>query len=61
MMLWILLINWFSDISFAQGSVATRVRCGEIFNNRFTANSLTIVTVKEVKKIGKYLMKLCLE
>ena len=50
MMLWILLINWFSDISFAQGSVATRVRCGEIFNNRFTANFLQIVTVEECRK-----------
>jgi len=50
MMLWISLINNFSDISFSQGSVATCLRCGGIFNNRFSANFLQIVTVKEFQK-----------
>ena len=50
MMLWISLINLFSDISFSQGSVVTRLRCGGIFNNRFIANFLHIVTVKEFQK-----------
>jgi len=41
----------FSDISFfSQGSVATRLRCGGIFNNHFIANFLQIVTVKEFQK-----------
>jgi len=31
-------------------SVATRLRCGGIFNNRFIANFLQIVTVKEFQK-----------
>ena len=50
MMLWISLINSFSDISFSQGSVATRLRFGGIFNNRFIANFLQIVTLKKIKK-----------
>jgi len=37
-------------MSFSQGSVATRLRCGGIFNNRFIANFLKIVTVKEFQK-----------
>ena len=35
-----------SDIS--QGSVATLVRCGEIFNVDFIANLLTSLPVKEL-------------
>ena len=50
MMLSISLINFWSDISFSQGSVATRLRYGGIFNNCFIANLLQIVTVKEFQK-----------
>jgi len=46
----ILLINYFSDISFSQGNVATRLRCGGIFSDRFIANFQQIVTVKEFRK-----------
>ena len=60
-MLWISLINEFSDISFSHGSVATRLRCGGICNNHFIANFLQIVIVKEFQKIGQYLTKLCLK
>jgi len=49
-MLWISPINYFSDISFSQGSVATCLRCGGIFNNHFIANFLQIVTVEEFQK-----------
>jgi len=48
-MLWISLINKFSDISFSQCSVATCLRCGGMFNNRFIANFLQIVRVKNFK------------
>jgi len=44
------LISDFYDISFSQGSVAMRLRCGGICNNRFIANFLQIVTVKEFQK-----------
>jgi len=50
MMLWISPINLFSAISFSQGSVATRLRRGGIFDTRFVANFLQIVTVKEFQK-----------
>ena len=51
MMRWILLINkLFSDINISQGSVATRSRCGGIFNERCIANFLEIITVKEYLK-----------
>ena len=51
MMRWISLINkLFSDISISQGSVATRLRCGEIFNECCIANFLEIITVKEFLK-----------
>jgi len=49
-MLWISLINLFSDIIISQGSVATRLRLGGIFNNGFIANFLQIVTAKEFQK-----------
>jgi len=39
-------------------SVATRVMCGGIFNDRFIANFQEIVTVKKIQKIVQYLMKL---
>jgi len=38
----------FSDISISQGSVATRLRCGGIFNYHFTANLSPSLTVKEL-------------
>jgi len=38
-----------SDIS--QGSVATFVRCGEIFNVDFVANLLASLSVKELRKL----------
>jgi len=48
MMRWISLINkLFSDIKISQGSVATRSRCGGIFNECCIANFLEIITVKE--------------
>jgi len=50
MMLWISLISYFFDISFSQGSVATRLRCDGIFNKCFIANFLQIVTAKEFQK-----------
>jgi len=51
MMRWISLINkLFSDIDISQGSVATRLRCGEIFNEHCIANFLEIITVKEFLK-----------
>ena len=40
----------FSDINISQGSVATRLRCDGIFNNRCIANFLEIVTVNEFLK-----------
>ena len=51
MMRSISLINkLFSDINISQGSVATRLRCGGIFNERCIANFLDIITVKEFLK-----------
>jgi len=51
MMRWILLINkLFSDINISQGSVATHLRCGEIFNECCIENFLEIITVKEFLK-----------
>ena len=51
MMKWISLINkLFSDINISQGSVATRLRCGGIFNERCIADFLEIVTVNEFLK-----------
>ena len=53
MMRWISLIRpneLFFDINISQGSVATRLRCGGIFNEYFIANFLHIITVKEFLK-----------
>jgi len=36
----------FFDINISQGSVATRLRCGGIVNDRCIGNFLEIVTVK---------------
>ena len=38
----------FSDISVSQGGVATYARCGEIFNNHFTANLPKNLSVKNM-------------
>jgi len=43
----------FSDITISQGSVATRLRCGGIFSQHFTANLLPNLTVKEFWKSVK--------
>jgi len=37
----------FSDINISQGSTATDLRCGGIFNDIFIANFTLNVTVKE--------------
>jgi len=51
MIRWISLISkLFSDINISQGSVATRLRCGGIFNECCVENFLEIITVKEVLK-----------
>jgi len=48
MMTWISLINkLFSDINISQGSVATHLGCGGIFNDSCIANFLEIITVKD--------------
>jgi len=53
MMRWISLINkLFSDINISQGSVATRLRSGGIFNEFCIANFLEIITVKELLKLA---------
>jgi len=43
-----------SDINISQGSVATHLECGGIFNDRFIANLQDTVTVK---KSGQQLVK----
>ena len=51
LMRWISLINKiFYDRNISQGSVATRLRYGGIFNERCIENFLEIVTVKEFLK-----------
>ena len=53
MLRWISLIHkLFSDINISQGSVATRLRCGGIFNECRIANFLEIITVKEFLKLA---------
>jgi len=42
----------FSDINISQGSGATRLRCGGIFNKFCIANFLEIITVKEFLKLA---------
>jgi len=43
-------LSLFSDINVSQGSVATLMRCGGIFNANFIANLLTSQPVKELWK-----------
>ena len=51
MMRWISLINkLFSDVNISQGSEATRLRCGAIFNECCIANFLEIIRLKEFLK-----------
>ena len=51
MMKWISLSNkLFSYINISQGSVATRLRCGGIFNECCISNFLEIIRVKEFLK-----------
>jgi len=38
-----------SDINISQGSVATRVRCGGLFHDDFTINSLRSLQMKEFR------------
>jgi len=45
-----------ANIIISQGSVAMRLRCGGIFNNRFIAN-VSLILSERILKIGKYLMK----
>jgi len=40
----------FSDINVSQGSVATRMRSGEIFNKHFAAHLLQNLTLNTLKK-----------
>ena len=40
-------LSLFSDINISQGSVATLVRCGGIFDANFIANFLTSQTVQD--------------
>ena len=51
MMRWISLISKLvSDTNISQGSVATRLRCGGVFNECCIANFLEIIIVKEFLK-----------
>jgi len=44
-------LPWVTPVSdISQGSVATRLRCGEMFNGRFIADLLLNLTVKEFWK-----------
>jgi len=47
----------FKTLDISQGSVATHLRCGEIFSDSIITNILLMPTVKCLK-IGQYLMKL---
>jgi len=44
----------FSEINISQGSVAARLRYGEIFSYRITANLLQCLTVKQFWKSVKF-------
>ena len=46
------LLYQFLNIKVSQGSVATRLRCGEIFNEQFITQSLLSLRVKKKLKIG---------
>jgi len=37
----------FSDINISQGSVVTHLRCGGIYSQKFTANLLESLTMRE--------------
>jgi len=40
----------FSDVTISQGSVATRLKCGEIFSYHFTANLSPNLIVKKFQQ-----------
>ena len=42
------LLDQFLNITVSQGSVATRLRCGGIFNNQFITQSLLSTRVKKI-------------
>jgi len=48
----------FLNTDISQGSVATRLGCDGVFVHDFVANFLLSLTVKDVLKIGQYLVKL---
>jgi len=55
----VLIIGHFLNIKCSQGSVATRLRCGEIFSDQFVTKSLLQSDVeKKNLKIGRHLPKL---
>jgi len=51
----------FSGVDVLQGSVTTRIRCGEIFNNSFITNFLANLTVKKLWKSVKVWWSYCHE
>ena len=56
-----LLNKLLSDINISQGSVATRLRCGGIFNERLHCKFSGDYNSERIFKIGQYLTKLCVE
>ena len=52
------LLDQFLNIKVSQGSVATHLRCGGIFNNQFITQSLLSPRVKKRLKIVQHLPKL---
>jgi len=52
------LIVAFKTLDILQGSVATHLMCGGIFSDSIITNFLLILTVKNILKMGSYLMKL---
>jgi len=45
-------------VNISQGSEATHLRCGHIFNNDFIANLVVNLSVEELNKSVKHLVKL---
>jgi len=45
--MYLLWLRWFLKIYNSQGSVATQLRCGGIFNNQFITNFLQNVLIKK--------------
>jgi len=40
----------FQDTDISQGSVATHLRCGGIYNDSFITDFLLILTIKEIRE-----------